>query len=184
MSEADWLAAKDLWGMVIYISEEASYRKLKLLTSALHQQIAPELPPPCFPEEPEDVWSVTKLPGRRIVYRWMPGSQTLLRMIFDTAEVEGSGERLDVFIPPLARCLFGNPFRPVAVDPGWVTPRVRSLASNAYDEAACELDAGRLSVLADAIEEAGGPAELVTHLRVPELHVRGCFAVDACLGLG
>ena len=125
MTEADWLAAKDLWEMVIYISEEASYRKLKLITSALHRQIAPGLPPPCFPEEPEDVWSVTKLPGRRIVYRWMPGSQTLLRMIFGPAtEVEGAEQRLDEFIPSLAHCVFGNPFRPLKVDPACVTPTV------------------------------------------------------------
>ncbi len=130
------------------------------------------------------MWRVTKLPGRPIIYRWMPGSQTLLRMIFDTAEVKGSDERLDEFIPPLARCVFGNPFRPVTVDPGWVTPRVRALARAAYDEAACELDTGRLAVLADAIAEAGGAAELVRHLRVPELHVRGCWTVDALLGLG
>jgi hypothetical protein len=46
-----------------------------------------------------------------------------------------------------------------------------------------ELDPHRLAVLADALEEAGAPAELVEHLRSPGPHVRGCWPVDLCLGL-
>src|SRR5205823_5134752 len=83
--------------------------------------------------------------------------------------------------PDLVRCIMGNPFRPVKLDRGCLTPAIRALA-----EAACEepktppyvLDAGRLAVLADAMEEAGGPAELVEHLRAPGPHARGCWAVD------
>jgi hypothetical protein len=45
------------------------------------------------------------------------------------------------------------------------------------------LDADRLAVLADALEEAGcDNAEVLGHLRSPGPHVRGCFAVDLCLG--
>ena len=61
-----------------------------------------------------------------------------------------------------------------------------SLAHAAYDERhlpSGELDPLRLAVLADALEEAGAPDELVGHLRSPGPHVRGCFAVDFCLGL-
>jgi hypothetical protein len=185
MTEADWLAAKDLWGMVIYISDEASYRKQKLMTCALHRRVAPGLPAPSYPEQPEPMWIITREPGKPTIYHSKPGGRTLLRWIFGTAtEVEGAEERLEQFIPPLARCVFRNPFRPLKVDPACLTPAVRDLARAAYDEAASELDAGRLAVLADAIEGAGGPTELVQHLREPGLHVCGCWAVDACLGLG
>jgi hypothetical protein len=43
--------------------------------------------------------------------------------------------------------------------------------------------AGRLGVLADALEEAGGSnADLLRRLRQPEPHVRGCWVVDLLLG--
>jgi hypothetical protein len=83
--------------------------------------------------------------------------------------------------------LFGNPFRPVRLAPAWVGPWVLSLARAAYDERQLpsgELDLARLSVLADALEEAGcSDGGLLSHLRSPGPHVRGCFAVDLCLGL-
>jgi hypothetical protein len=45
------------------------------------------------------------------------------------------------------------------------------------------LDAARLAVLADMLEEAGcSEADLLGHLRSPGPHVRGCFAVDLLLG--
>jgi hypothetical protein len=46
------------------------------------------------------------------------------------------------------------------------------------------LASDRLAVLADALEDAGCPdQELLLHLRNPGPHVRGCFAVDLCIGL-
>lgn len=86
----------------------------------------------------------------------------------------------------LLRDVFGNPFRPLVLDPACRTPTVVSLARAAYDERQLpggELDTQRLAVLADALEEAGVPDELAAHLRSPGPHVRGCFAVDLCLGL-
>jgi hypothetical protein len=64
---------------------------------------------------------------------------------------------------------------------------VLKLAAAAYEERRLpsgELEAGRLAVLADALEEAGVvDAVLLGHLRSPGgRHVRGCFAVDAVLG--
>jgi hypothetical protein len=46
-----------------------------------------------------------------------------------------------------------------------------------------ELDPARLAVLADALEEAVCPSGAVlSHLRSPWPHVRGCWAVDLLLG--
>jgi hypothetical protein len=46
-----------------------------------------------------------------------------------------------------------------------------------------ELDSHRLSVLADALEEAGcTDPDLLGHLHSPGPHVRGCWALDLILG--
>jgi len=59
------------------------------------------------------------------------------------------------------------------------------LAQAAYDERLLpsgELDTVRLAVLADALEEAGSAdADVLSHLRGPGPHVRGCWAVDLIL---
>jgi hypothetical protein len=86
----------------------------------------------------------------------------------------------------LVRDIFGNPFRPVTLDREHKTSTTVALAQTAYDERplpSSELDPARLAVLADALEEAGAFGELVAHLRSPGHHVRGCFALDLCLGL-
>jgi hypothetical protein len=86
----------------------------------------------------------------------------------------------------LLRDLIGNPFRPVTIDPAWHTPTVTNLAATAYEERPMpsgEHDPARLAVLADALEEAVcDNADLLSHLRAPGPHVRGCWAVDLLLG--
>jgi hypothetical protein len=89
----------------------------------------------------------------------------------------------------LVREVFGNPFRPVTVEPAWLSwnGAVVNLARAAYDNRtlpAGTLNNERLAVLADALLDAGcGDAQLLGHLRSPGPHVRGCHAVDALLGL-
>jgi len=89
----------------------------------------------------------------------------------------------------ILREIVGNPFRLVSVHPGWQSRNggaVVRLAQVAYGERALpsgEMDAARLAVLADALEEAGCmDADLLGHLRGPGPHVRGCWAVDLLLG--
>jgi len=78
----------------------------------------------------------------------------------------------------LIREIFGNPFRPVAVDPGWLTPKVVTLAHTIYDKRAFD----RLPVLADALEDAGcHETDIFDHCRRPGVHVRGCWVVDLVL---
>jgi hypothetical protein len=82
----------------------------------------------------------------------------------------------------LLRDLFGNPFRPVKIDPAWLRwndGTVLKMAPPIYDERAFE----RLPLLADALEDAGCMEEaLLGHLRVPGPHVRGCWALDLLCG--
>jgi hypothetical protein len=75
--------------------------------------------------------------------------------------------------------IFGNPFRPVAPDPSWLTPTVKALAQGIYDERRWE----DLPFLADALEEAGcDHADVLEHSRSGGVHVRGCWLLDLLLG--
>ncbi len=87
------------------------------------------------------------------------------------------------------RDLFGNPFRPISLDPSWLAwsaGRIGQLAQTAYEDRHLPegtLDPDRLAVLADALEDAGGTdAAILEHLRGPGPHVRGCFVLDLFLG--
>jgi len=85
----------------------------------------------------------------------------------------------------LLRDIFGNPFR-AALLPTVGLGIVASLALAAYDERefpSGHLEAGRLGVLADALEEAGcTDPNILGHFRGTGPHVRGCWPLDLCLG--
>jgi hypothetical protein len=95
--------------------------------------------------------------------------------------LEGWGDRQERArqVAGIMRDVVGNPFRPVAVQPGWLTPAVVSLAQEVYDSR----DFSALPVLADALEDAGcDSADVLAHCRGPGPHVRGCWVVDLLLG--
>jgi hypothetical protein len=82
----------------------------------------------------------------------------------------------------LLRDLFGNPFRPARSIPRvvrrWNGGAAVHLAQAIYDERRF----GELPVLADALEDAGCTDEaILSHLRGPGPHVRGCWALDLIL---
>ena len=82
------------------------------------------------------------------------------------------------------RCIFGDLFRPVAVDPAWLTwneGTVGRVARSIYDERAWD----QLPVLGDALEDAGCTNEdVLAHCRGPGPHARGCWVVDLVSGAG
>jgi hypothetical protein len=86
----------------------------------------------------------------------------------------------------LLRELIGNPFRPGRIDTTRLPPPIPALAQAAYLERTLPggtLDPARLAILADALEEAGcNEADLLSHLREPGFHVRGCWALDLVTG--
>jgi hypothetical protein len=92
-------------------------------------------------------------------------------------------EAEEAAIADLLRDVFGNPFRPMAVEPAWLAwegGTIAKLAQGIYGEGAFD----RLPILADALEEAGcASADLLSHCRGPGPHVRGCWLVDALLDL-
>lgn len=79
----------------------------------------------------------------------------------------------------LLRCIVGNPFRPAAADPAWLTPSVVVLSKAIYDERAFD----RLAELANALQDTGcNDTAFLAHCREPGEHARGCWVVDTILG--
>jgi hypothetical protein len=80
----------------------------------------------------------------------------------------------------LFRDIFGNPFRPVALDPSWQTSTVTDIACGMYDSR----DFSVMPILADALQDAGcDNDDILTHCRdTNAVHVRGCWVVDLVLG--
>jgi hypothetical protein len=102
------------------------------------------------------------------------------------AEWEAREQAERAHLCPFVRDIFGNPFRPIALDPARRTPTVTALATAAYEERqlpAGTLDPDRLAVLSDALEDAGcDSGDILSHLRGPGPHVRGCWVIDLLLG--
>jgi hypothetical protein len=111
------------------------------------------------------------VPTPQVILRWQEGLATAR-----AAEQKAQAD--------LLRCVAGNPFRPVALDPAWLAGNDgagRRLAESIYEERASD----RLPILADALEDAGCTSpEVLAHCRGPGPHVCGCWVVDLLLGKG
>jgi hypothetical protein len=78
----------------------------------------------------------------------------------------------------LLRCIFGNPFHPVIIDPGVLIPKVVGLAHTIYEGRVFD----RMSELGEALEQSGCTnTDILAHCRGPGPHVRGCWVVDLLL---
>src|SRR5262249_54741761 len=89
----------------------------------------------------------------------------------------------------LLREVMGDPFRCVAVAPGWrarggePVPRLGEAIYEGRSLPGGTLDGARRPILADALEDAGcTEAAILEHCRGPGPHVRGCWVVDLILG--
>ncbi len=109
--------------------------------------------------------------------------KTLLRSprmaAHDVAIPLGANPAHTLQVDRMIRDIVGNPFRPVAVDPAWLTDTAVGLARGIYDDRAFD----RLPILADALQDAGcEDADILEHCRGDGPHVRGCWVVDLVLG--
>lgn len=78
--------------------------------------------------------------------------------------------------------IFGNPFRPVTVDPIWRAAN-DGAALNLARAIEAENNFRRLHILADALEDAGcANDDILDHCRNKGTHVRGCWVVGLILG--
>jgi len=81
----------------------------------------------------------------------------------------------------LLRCIFANPFRPVSIDPVWLTSTVVALANGIYQDHAFD----RMPILADALQDAGCDNEgMLTHCRSEGVHVPGVLGSGFAAGEG
>lgn len=118
----------------------------------------------------EAAWNARQLVIESLI--WRAGGYTLASGR-DIAVAEGAAQVC------LLRDIFGNPFRPVTLDPRWQSETVVALASGIYAERAFD----RMLILADALEDAGcDNADILAHCRGDGPHVRGCWVVDLILG--
>lgn len=79
----------------------------------------------------------------------------------------------------LFRDTVGNPFRPVTIDPAWLSPKVVELANSIYSTR----DFIRLYDLADALVEAGcSDDNVLLPCRSDESHEKGYWVLDLLLG--
>jgi hypothetical protein len=78
------------------------------------------------------------------------------------------------------RDIFGHQaFRPITIEPSWLTSTVVSLAQQIY----VSRDFSSMPILADALQDVGCDNEdILNHCRQPGEHVRGCWCVDLVLG--
>ena len=82
----------------------------------------------------------------------------------------------------ILRDIFGNPFRPTAINPNWLSWKDGTLVRMA-DEIYSECCFDRLPDLASALQKAGCKEEsFLAHCRNDDPHVRGCWVVDSLLG--
>jgi hypothetical protein len=184
MTEQEWLACTDPQKMLEFLRGKASDRKLLLITTACCRR----------------AWWCC-LTSRRCTQALKRAERDADNSSLSEKELRRANSKLSAIaassgyfnidegraiVIRLGRDIVGNPFRPIPIEPAWVTVTVTNLAATAYEERAMprgELDLARISILADALEEAGcDNADILSHLRGPGPHVRGCWAVDLLLG--
>jgi hypothetical protein len=101
----------------------------------------------------------------------------------EVVRITGRDERAENAIyAKLIRCIFGNPFRPAAVNPAWLRwndGTVPRLARWIYGERRW----AEMGILHDALLDAGCDDEgVLSHARERgAAHVRGCFVLDLLL---
>jgi hypothetical protein len=113
-------------------------------------------------------------------YRWWKRGPNLTEDDIQAARAEGFGAERGVHCR-LIHDICGNPFRPVTLNPAWLTSTVLALAQQMYDSR----DFSAMPILADALQDAGcDDEEVLNHCRGLGPHVRGCWVVDRLLSKG
>jgi hypothetical protein len=196
VTEAEWLACDDPRPMFPLVRRKASSRKLRLLAVA------------CARTD-KGFWRIIRADERRVIelaerfaddpalwgevkalrlldycqgVRWCAGCRPAPSRWIRSNSPKPERAECRPAEARLLRDIFGNLFRPVAINAAWLAwndGTVVKMAQSIYDERAFD----RLPILADALEEAGcHDPEILGHCRQPGEHVRGCWIVDLILG--
>jgi hypothetical protein len=182
MTEAEWLTGTDPKALVKFVVKTTSERKLRLFALAVcvasWRGVGPKR---------REMHAVTEAFAdgigsvREVCRRWGNSChERPARWAVSVLQTKSAAQKK--LRLALARCVFGNPFRPVRLDRGSISTTIKALAQAAYEErhpSRKELDPTRLAILADALEEAScTDRDILDHLRSPGPHVRGCWALD------
>lgn len=195
MDEATWRTTDDPLSMLEYAREFAPVAHLLLYGCACVRQAWGVLPPECQ-ETIELIEQCAEAPGqsggtrraRELAARSLRGNPTspaIQALALLPAEFALQG--LDGWRPPcspavqcdLARCVFGNPHRPVSATPSWAMSEPARLLAQAIRD---EHRYAELPILGDALEDAGcDDAEVLAHCRDALWHGRGCWVIRLLL---
>jgi hypothetical protein len=185
-----------------YTTPEALARQLQQASEPLRGMTQDDVSDPLVSSARAAVWTVQRTPERAFAAAHEAARAVALRA--EKEYWDRTGVNSPVTEAPyilkleqenwaqchLVRDLSGNPFRPLPILGSsvltWNDGLIVQIANAVYDDRVMpsgEFERDRVVVLADALEEAGAPTEMVTHLRGPGPHVRGCHVLDLCLGL-
>jgi hypothetical protein len=213
MTEQDWLESTDPKPMLEFITRKVIDRKVQLFSVACFEKLWPLLTDVRSRRAVEAVsmYAEGRLTEEELVQarneafmvlheinfgeesRWrlcdMAANITIVRGLSNAAGLLLEDFRYYPDCPSsdILRDIIGNPYRPITLDPAWLTPTVLALAQATYENrnlSAGTLDNARLAIFADALEDAGcDNADILNHCRQPgAVHVRGCFVLDLLLG--
>jgi hypothetical protein len=207
MTEDEWLACTDPTPMMDFLRGKASKRKLRLFACACWRRqwrfltreedrsavavaerfadglaSTEDLPEP-FDENGRSAWPYVCYPATEDA----PYHADVAAYMIAGESANAAGDSETIFDAErgrqtdLVRDIFGNPFRPVAIKPSWLSwnsATITKMAKVIYEE----LRFADLLILADALEDAGCEnPDILNHCREPSEHVRGCWVVDLLL---
>jgi hypothetical protein len=191
MTEAEWLAATEPTAMLMFVQDKATARQVRLFACGCLRAVWSHLKDwrsQAAVELAERYADMTISDGEREqaigdAYQAATGSRTwAVWAAISTLQSSPSETRRCApkrIRAALLREIFGNPFRPVTLDPSWLTSTVVALAEGIYADRAFD----RLPILVDALQDAGcDNADILAHGRMDGPHVRGCWVVDLLLG--
>jgi hypothetical protein len=211
MTEAEWLACSNPLAMLVLLRGKVTGRKLRLFlrASGLHggrDDHIPGGPDEAWGlaaqavEEQLDLYRMfsaqAEAPTRELAKASVAALVDLIRELVGNPFAEPRPAWRSAAVGPQALAAYEERGRPCekCKGAGSVTRRVTEAGVGYTLTTMCggcegkggiddgTLDPQRLAVLADALEEAGAEGELLEHLRGAGPHVRGCWAVDVCLG--
>jgi hypothetical protein len=207
MTEAEWLESTDPLDLILFLERKPDERKLRLFAAAccrliwhhladerlrtavgVAERFADGLASDGERMAAADLVTGAVLGGENggdtsarfaVLYTVAHGLDTVSAC--DAAALSGNEYPAQA---SLLHDIFGNPFRPVSLDPAWLAwnaGTVRKMGQAIYDDRAFD----QLPILADALEEAGcANRDILDHCRSGGDHVRGCWVIDLLLGKG
>lgn len=203
MTADEWRLCDDPHEMLRFVSDNASDRKLRLVSCA-YSRAAWHLLCPIGRDATEiaeryadgEVDDATAVATQKKIQALLPGdgssaySMAVWALMWGTRGssyppsygaslaamnlAEVTGAS-PAFLASVVRDIVADPFQLRAAPSEWLTGNVVGIANSAY----ASNDFGALPILADALEEAGCcDTELLEHCRGAGPHFRGCWAVD------